>query len=58
MTLVEALKRGFTEDEARAMARKILEKMPESPEWCELGLRLLGELPPERQRVNVIGRQF
>ena len=52
--------RAFTEDMREAatpekryeLAEKLLRNMPKSPEWFKLGLRVLGELPPEQMRLQ------
>ena len=47
--------RAFAEDmrEAATPERRYeLRNMPKSPEWFKLGLRVLGELPPEQMQVQ------
>lgn len=34
------------------LARKLVANMDKSPEWYKLGLRMLGELPPEQVEVS------
>ena len=36
-----------------SMAAKLVKNMDKSPEWYKLGLRMLGELPPEQVDVRV-----
>lgn len=36
----------------KALAAKLVSNMEKSPEWYKLGLRMLGELPPEQVEVS------
>ncbi len=36
----------------KALAEKLVLNMEKSPEWYKLGLRMLGELPPEQVEVS------
>lgn len=36
----------------KALAAKLILNMDKSPEWYKLGLRMLGELPPEQVEVT------
>lgn len=36
----------------KALAAKLVLNMDKSPEWYKLGLRMLGELPPEQVEVS------
>lgn len=39
----------------KSLAAKLVLNMDKSPEWYKLGLRMLGELPPEQAEVTHLG---
>ncbi len=39
----------------KALAAKLVLNMEKSPEWYKLGLRMIGELPPEQAEVTHLG---
>ena len=51
--LDEPNKDGSTRREA--LAAKLVLNMEKSPEWYKLGLRMIGELPPEQAEVTHLG---
>lgn len=64
--LVQAERKGIAEEmkalldepnkdgsaKRKALAAKLILNMEKSPEWYKLGLRMLGELPPEQVEVT------
>lgn len=42
----------------KALAAKLVLNMDKSPEWYKLGLRMLGELPPEQMNLAHTGGDF
>lgn len=48
----EDMREIATPERRYELAEKLLRNMPKSPEWFKLGLRVLGELPPEQMQVQ------
>ena len=50
--LSEDMREIATPERRCELAERLLQNMPKSPEWFKLGLRVLGELPPEQMQVQ------
>lgn len=50
-SLAEEMRGLLTDERRRQLALQLVDSMPKSPEWYKLGLRMLGELPPEHMEV-------
>lgn len=51
-SIAEEMKTLLDEPRRREIAEKLVANMDKSPEWYKLGLRMLGELPPEQVEVS------
>lgn len=50
-SIAEEMRSILTDEKRRVLAQQLIDSMGKSPEWFKLGLRMLGELPPEQMEV-------
>lgn len=51
-SFAEAMRERVDDDTRRMLVDNLVLNMDKSPEWYKLGLRMLGELPPEQVEVS------
>ena len=51
--IAELMKRELTAEERERLARELIQKMTKSPQWCELCLKMIGEMPKEEISVSL-----
>lgn len=51
-TFSEAMRERVDDDTRTSLVNSLVMNMAVSPEWYKLGLRMLGELPPEQVEVS------
>lgn len=51
-TFSEAMRERVDDDTRASLVNSLVMNMAVSPEWYKLGLRMLGELPPEQVEVS------
>ena len=51
-SFAEALRAQMNGETREKLASALIVNMPKSPEWYKLGLRMMGELPPEQVDVR------
>ena len=51
-SIAEEMRGTMTNERRNELARVLIDNMGKSPAWFQLGLRMLGELPPEQMEVS------
>ncbi len=51
-SFAEAMRERVDDETRKRLTDDLIDNMGKSPEWYKLGLRLLGELPPEQVEVS------
>ena len=51
-SIAEEMRSILTDEKRHTLAQQLIDSMGKSPEWYKLGLRMIGELPPEHVEVS------
>lgn len=53
-SIAEEMLELLTPERRKALSGKLILNMEKSPEWYKLGLRMIGELPPDEVQVDTV----
>lgn len=53
-SIADEMRDLLTPERRKALSGKLILNMEKSPEWYKLGLRMIGELPPEQLQVDSV----